>query len=258
MTAAPIRTVPPHTVPVYTVEQVRIAESPLLAAGQPLMARAAAALADVVRATYAEGHEAVAPETGMPRAVPTTHAKHLLVLAGSGDNGGDALFAAAHLADEVDVDVLTVGVRVHEDGLAAALGAGARRVELPAVREAATDYGLILDAILGIGAVDPALRGNAREAVEALLPAVRAGHSRVIAVDLPSGLQPDTGAAGDAVLPASVTVTFGAVKAGLVRGRGPELAGELVLADIGLGSELEGFQPVGAASVSRIVTAPAG
>lgn len=258
MTPASINTVPPHAVPVYTVDQVRIAESPLLAAGQPLMARAAVALAEVVRGEYEDGHETVASEAEPPRALPTTHARHLLVLAGSGDNGGDALYAAAHLADEVDVDVLAVGVRVHEAGLAAALGAGARRVEMPAVREAATDYDLILDGILGLGAVDPALRGNAREAVEALLPAVRAGRSRVIAVDLPSGLQPDTGAAGDAVLPASVTVTFGAVKAGLVRGRGPELAGELVLADIGLGSELEGFRPVGEASVSRIVTAPAG
>ena len=46
----------------------------------------------------------------------------------------------------------------------------------------------------------------------------------MIAVDLPSGLHPDTGlTADDVVLPAAVTVTFGAVKAGLVRGRGPSL-----------------------------------
>lgn len=244
-------------VPVYTAEQVRIAESPLLAAGQPLMARAATALAEVVRGTFEDGR-GVVPETEPSRALPTSHAKHLLVLAGSGDNGGDALYAAALLAEDFDVDVLTVGVRVHESGLAAALAAGARRVEMPAVREASGDYALILDGILGLGAVDPALRGSAREAVEALLPAVRAGRSQVIAVDLPSGLQPDTGDAGDVVLPASVTVTFGAVKAGLVRRRGPELAGELILADIGLAAELEGFRPVAEASVSRIVAVRAG
>ena len=61
--------------------------------------------------------------------------------------------------------------------------------------------------------------------VEALLPAVRAGRPRVIAVDLPSGLHPDDGTSDDVVLPASVTVTFGAVKAGLVAGSGAELAG---------------------------------
>ncbi|NLP85920.1 NAD(P)H-hydrate epimerase [Microbacterium sp. CFH 90308] len=241
-------------VPVFTAEQVRIAEAPLLAAEQPLMARAAAALADVVRRMFQDGQGDSDAPAGAPQPIATAHARHLLVLAGSGNNGGDALYAAAHLAEEVDVDVLTVGVRVHEAGLASALGAGARRVEIPAVREAAGDYDLILDGILGIGATDLDLRGSAREAVEALLPAVRAGRSRVIAVDLPSGLHPDTGDSGSHVLPASVTVTFGAVKAGLVTGRGPELAGELVLADIGLGPELDGFVPVGEASVSRVVT----
>ena len=246
------------TVPVYTAEQVRIAESPLLAAGQPLMARAAVALAAVVRESWERGKETIAPEAEPPRALPTSHAKHVLVLAGSGDNGGDALYAAALLADEIDVDVLTVGARVHERGLAAALGAGARRVELPAVRECSDDYALILDGILGIGVGEPALRGNARVAVEAVLPAVESGRSHVFAVDVPSGLHPDTGDASDPVLPASATVTFGAVKAGLVRGRGPELAGELVLADIGLIPELHGFQPVGEASVARVVTPPVG
>jgi len=241
-------------VPVYTAEQVRVAESPLLAAEQPLMARAAALLAQVVRDAFRDAHDAVAADADPPRARPTTHARHVLVLAGSGNNGGDALYAAAHLAEEVDVDVLTVGARVHEQGLAMALGAGARRVEIPAVRDAPKAYDLILDGILGIGATDLDLRGNAREAVVALLPAVHAGRSRVIAVDLPSGMHPDTGETGEHVLPASVTVTFGAVKQGLVAGRGPDLAGELVLADIGLGPELEGFVPVGRATVSRVLT----
>ncbi|MCP2637164.1 NAD(P)H-hydrate epimerase [Microbacterium sp. HD4P20] len=240
-------------VPVFTAEQVRIAEAPLLAAEQPLMGRAAAALAEVVRGLSRDADE-VDGEVSSPHPIHTAHARHVLVLAGSGDNGGDALYAAAILADELDVDVLTVGVRVNETGLAAALGAGARRVEIPAVREAAEAYDIILDGILGIGTTDLELRGNAREAVDALLPAVRAGRSRVIAVDLPSGLHPDTGESGAHVLPASVTVTFGAVKAGLVTGRGPELAGELVLADIGLGPELEGFVPAGEASVARVVT----
>lgn len=83
------------TVPTYTAAQVRTAEAPLLAAGVPLMRRAAAALAEVI----AE-HE------------PTT----MLVLVGAGDNGGDALFAAATAAaDGVDVDLLRTAERVHED-----------------------------------------------------------------------------------------------------------------------------------------------
>jgi hypothetical protein len=83
---------------------------------------------------------------------------------------------------------------------------------------------------------------------------VRGGRLRCIAVDLPSGLHPDTGTADDVVLPASMTVTFGAVKAGLTSGRGPALAGEIVLVDIGLGAGgLDRQEAAGEASVSRIV-----
>jgi NAD(P)H-hydrate repair Nnr-like enzyme with NAD(P)H-hydrate epimerase domain len=142
---------------------------------------------------------------------------------------------------------------VHERGLATALAAGARRVEVPSMREACDSYELIVDGILGVGTTEPTLRGNAREAIQALLPAVRSGRSRVIAVDLPSGLHPETGEAGEVVLPASVTVTFGAVKPGLVRGHGPELAGEIVLGDIGLGPELQGFVPIDTADVARVI-----
>ena len=58
------------------------------------------------------------------------------------------------------------------------------------------------------------------------------------------------------MLPASVTVTFGAVKAGLVTGRGPELAGAIVLVDLGLGPGLAGEKPAGEASVAASAPAP--
>ncbi|WP_169582753.1 MULTISPECIES: NAD(P)H-hydrate epimerase [Microbacterium] len=225
-----------EVVPAYTADQVRAAERPLLEAGVPLMRRAASALAAIAREQV----------DGVSR---------VLVLAGSGDNGGDALYAAAELADDVPVDVLTVGSRVHEGAWEAAERAGARRVSIEDAVAEASGRVLVLDGILGIGVTaDPALRGPARDAVLRLRPLLR----HVIAVDLPSGLHPDSGGAGDAVLAASTTVTFGAVKAGLVTGRGPELAGEIVLVDIGLGPALAAQAPVGEASVSRIITAPGG
>ena len=82
---------------------------------------------------------------------------------------------------------------------------------------------------------------------------MRAGRSRVVAVDVPSGLQPDDGSSDGVVLPASVTVTFGAVKAGLVTGSGPELAGRIVLVDIGLGPGLAEADAAGQATVEAIV-----
>lgn len=249
-------------VPTYTADQVRAAELPLLEAGEPLMQRAAAALADVVRAEL--GH--LSPRVALSHALepvvrqrPDAPLPRALVLAGAGDNGGDALFAAAGITDAADVDVVIVADRFHEAGLAAAVGAGARRLDLAELCDVGGDYAVIVDGILGIGASrNPALRGPAREAVTTLLAMNSDGGPtpRVIAVDIPSGLHPDTGEADDAVLPASITVTFGAVKAGLATGRGPDLAGEIVLVDIGLGPGLASAAPAGEATVARIVTVP--
>jgi hydroxyethylthiazole kinase-like uncharacterized protein yjeF len=211
----------PVTVPTHTAEQVRAAEAALLRAGVPLMRRAAHALAEVI----AEQH-------------PT----RMLVLAGAGDNGGDALFAAAEVAaNGTEVDVLRTADRVHEATLAAATDGGAKVVQLDEVDAAA--YDLVVDGIVGIGARG-GLRGRAREVVAMLLPAT----PRVIAVDLPSGLDPDSGEAGVVVLPATTTVTFGAVKAGLTRGHGPALSGRVVLVRLGL----ELGDAVGEASVDEI------
>ena len=228
-------------VPAWTASQIREAERPLLEAGIPLMRRAASALAAVLEKELGD-----APR---PR---------VLILAGSGDNGGDAMFAAAEVVEHADVDILLVSPRFHEQAFATAVAAGARNVELTALRHPDPAYGLVVDGILGIGpSKDRALRGTAREAVALLLPAVRDGSARVVAVDLPSGLDPDSGAADEMVLPASLTVTFGGVKVGLTRGRGPELSGDVVLVDIGLGIEraVPAVPPAGEASISGVYRA---
>lgn len=219
--------------PAYSAIAVRAAEQPLLEAGEPLMARAAAATDACVRGLLEASADPAGP---------------ILVLAGSGNNGGDALFAAASLAASgLRVDLLLTSDHAHSEGLGAARRAGTRCVGLDDVRAGAPGYRVIVDGILGIGtSATPALRGIARAAVEALLPAVRSGAAdrpRVVAVDLPSGLHPDDGSADGAVLPADVTVTFGALKAGLLRGRGPEVAGEIRLVDLGLGPALARVRP---------------
>lgn len=203
--------------PAYTADQVRAAEAPLLAAGEPLMDRAAAALATIVGRVTPAG-------------------QRILVLVGGGDNGGDALLAGAALAgSDRAVDILTVADRIHERGAAAARAAGCRRVELAEAVAAAEagGYAVIVDGMLGIGARG-GLRGAAQETAAMLTGAVGRDHTPVIAVDLPSGLDPDTGEAGADVLPASTTVTFGAPKIGLARGRGAQLAGHVVLVELGL------------------------
>lgn len=164
------------------------------------------------------------------------HPTRLLLLVGAGDNGGDALYAGAELAAEgVTVVALPVSDRMHEGGSSAARDAGVRFV-MPA--DAAAETGLadvVVDGILGTGSRG-ALRGTAREVVAAVLAT---SPRFVVAVDLPSGIGTDDGSVDDpTVLTADLTVTFGAVKAGLLLEPGRRYAGEVELVDLGL--RLEG------------------
>ena len=225
----------------YAAADVRAAERPLLAAGVPLMARASAALADDVLEVLAA--------RGRRRG-------RVLVLAGSGGNGGDALYAGALLAAAgCRVAVAPLGRRVLAPALAAARRSGAE--VLPpdastgrvAALGAASD--VVLDGLLGIGATG-GLRAPTRQTVAALADAA-AGGPHVVAVDLPSGVDPDDGRVEGPVLAAGTTVTFGAMKAGLLLAP-PALVGRLRLVDLGLGPSLAGARPLATAAAGRPVT----
>lgn len=191
--------------PVHDVATIRAAEAELMARlpEGALMQRAATGLA-----------------TTTARLIQQTFGRlpgvRLAVVAGSGNNGGDALFAAAQLARRgVQVDVLATSGTLHSEGLRAAGG----RVREPRRAD------VVLDAVVGIGGTGP-LRPEAaaiRDAVDAEL---------TIAVDLPSGLQPDTGDVPGEVWRADHTVTFGTLKPGVVLR--PDVCGPVHLVDIGL------------------------
>jgi NAD(P)H-hydrate epimerase len=220
----------------YSAEQIRAAEAPHLANHEPLMARAAAGLAAETRRVLAERRR-----DGLQRSVRAC----ALVLAGPGNNGGDALFAAADLAAKgVDVLVLPVLDRTHEEGMAAALSAGGRVVSMDEAVDSAAHADVILDGILGIGS-SGALQGNARNVVRGLLPLLAGPEAAtVVAVDIPSGVSADDGSVADrVVLPADVTVTFGGVKAGLLLAPGKDLAGDVRLIEIGIERQLAKVRP---------------
>ena len=174
----------------------------------------------------------------------SVYGARVLLLVGSGDNGGDTLYAGARLAARgAQVRALLLQPeRVHLAGLAALRAAGGFTVtELPDRAD------LVLDGIVGIGATG-GLRPNAAESV-ARLPELGA---TVVAVDVPSGVAVDTGdVPGDAVT-VDVTVTFGCLKPAHVVGPAAARAGQIDLVDIGL--ELRADPAVRVAGASDVAS----
>jgi ADP-dependent NAD(P)H-hydrate dehydratase / NAD(P)H-hydrate epimerase len=211
----------------YQVAAVRSAERALmdLLPDGTLMGRAAAGLASVCGSLLARypGH---------------VYGARVVVLAGSGDNGGDALYAGALLARRgAAVTAITPGPKAHAGGTAELRAAGGRVTGAPA-GDLIARADLIVDGLLGIGG-----RGGLREPFAGLAAAAdqaRAGDAAVVAVDLPSGIDADTGAVGGPAVQADVTVTFGAIKPGLLIDPGAGHAGTVELIDIGLGPHLAG------------------
>jgi Predicted sugar kinase len=115
--------------------------------------------------------------------------------------------------------------RAHPGGLAALRQSGGRLVA--ATADSLADADLVVDGIVGIGG-QGALRPPAAELAQA------AREMLTVAVDVPSGVAADTGAVGGEAVHADVTVTFGALKPGLLVGDGAASAGEVRLVDIGL------------------------
>ncbi len=206
----------------HEVAKVRAAERALMArlpAGT-LMGRAAAGLASVCAALL--GH---------------TYGSRVVILAGSGDNGGDALHAGALLARRGAIVVaIAAGSRTHEAGTSALRDASGRVIGpadplVPAVMRAAD---LIIDGMLGIGG-----RGGLREPYAALAAQARDVRGIVVAADLPSGVDADTGVVDGPAVRAQATVTFGTWKPGLLVDPGATHAGVVELVDIGLGPYLD-------------------
>jgi ADP-dependent NAD(P)H-hydrate dehydratase / NAD(P)H-hydrate epimerase len=239
----------------HSVDVVRTAERALMARvpDGTLMQRAAAGLA----ATCAQ-------------LLGGCYGARVVVLAGSGDNGGDALYAGARLASRgAAVVAIAAGSQLHAGGAAelrdrggrvlAATGdappaqsadaepeagpapgqsaSGAATPPIAADAAAAiTAADLVVDGLTGIGG-----RGGLREpaaSLAGLVARARSDGALVVAVDLPSGIDADTGEVSGTAVAADVTVTFGTLKPGLLVDPGASHAGTVQLIDIGLGPYL--------------------
>lgn len=197
------------------------AQSELLLPGELLMENAGRAVAEAALA--------LARERRCGRAV---------VAAGPGNNGGDGFVAARHLLGRLPVEVLVLGDPERIAGDAARNLERCRRLAISiraldaaaplAAALAGAPPALAIDALFGTGLARP-LDGLARAAVEAL----NAAAVPVVAVDLPSGLDCDTGEILGAAVRADVTVTFVAEKVGFALAAGPAHCGRVLKAPIG-------------------------
>jgi len=209
---------------VLTAAEIRSAEE-LATAGtgvtlMSLMAAAGNALAEVVAERVPAGE--------------------IVIVAGPGNNGGDGWIAAAVLhAAQRTVRVISLVAPEVLSGDAGAASTLAIEAGVPWTQAGSpgdadlTAAAGIVDAILGIGATGP-LRPGVASWVEAL----NASDATLICADIPTGVDADTGGVEAVAVQADVTVTFGAVKRGLVTYPGASYVGDLVLADVGIPPEL--------------------
>ncbi len=216
----------------HTVEQVRAAEAELLATlpDGALMQRAAAGLAYAVLDLLG-----------------SAYGRRVLLLVGSGDNGGDALYAGVLLARRgCAVEAWLLSERVHEDGLSAFRSAGG--VVCPSASPATrsgTRPDVVVDGIVGIGG-RPGLTPEAVAAL-ALVEGVP-----MVAVDVPSGVDVDSGVLDGPHVSADVTVTFGTHKVAHLVHPAAGACGAVQLIDIGLAlpaAAVEALQPTDVAAL---------
>ncbi|ENY73894.1 bifunctional ADP-dependent NAD(P)H-hydrate dehydratase/NAD(P)H-hydrate epimerase [Aeromonas diversa] len=209
----------------WRAEQIRQAEAELASAAglslYTLMERAGSALLAVIQRNWPE-------------------ARRILICCGPGNNGGDG-YVLARLLRERGLFVQLVATREParlkgDAGRAAGAWLAAGGVALESVSGIDTPD-LLVDALLGTGLAHQVEGAEAH--LIGMINRWRAAGVPVLAVDLPSGLQADTGCVLGCVVQASYTLTFIGLKQGLLTGRAPELVGKLGVARLGI--DIEGW-----------------
>ncbi len=213
-----------------------------------MMERAGSAVAEAMRARLAAA---------------ATRENRILVLVGPGNNGGDGLVCARRLADGGAPVALYFWKRAMQPDDAnlqecikrdLPIARAEEDKDFAALKALLAENDVIVDALLGTGVARP-IEGLLKELLgvvkascerqrksdlQELIPSLaiaRPPAPLVVAVDLPSGLNPDTGALDPASVPADLTVTFAFPKVGQLLPPGADAVGDLVVADIGIPAE---------------------
>lgn len=160
--------------------------------------------------------------------------KRVAIFCGTGNNGGDGFVVARYLAKkEAEVKVYVVGRKARIKGDAKVnlerIGLGTREIDSPVD----LDVDLVIDAIFGIG-----LKGKVKQPARGIIAGLNKNNAPIISVDVPSGLDADTGEVLGKAIKATKTVTMQFPKKGFCINQGPEHVGEVVAVDIGIPEEL--------------------
>jgi NAD(P)H-hydrate epimerase len=154
------------------------------------------------------------------------------IVCGRGNNGGDGLVVARLLRErglEADALLLFDADDLSTDARANLERTEARRIEAGTLPEALSGSAVVVDAILGTG-----FAGSPRAPLDAAIEAINAADAKVVAVDVPSGVDASTGAVGGACVRADLTVTFHGHKLGLWIAPGKAHAGRVEAVEIGI------------------------
>lgn len=169
--------------------------------------------------------------------------KKVTVFCGTGNNGGDGFVAARYLAEqgvEVSVNIIGDRSRIKGDpkinlGRLEKIGVNIREIlrfaqDGPFIQRKNSQRGhLVIDAIFGIG-----LKGEVKEPVRSIIMDLNKQNIPILSVDVPSGLDADSGEVLSQAIKAKKTVTMQFAKKGFYKNKGPEFVGEIVVVDIGM------------------------
>ena len=162
--------------------------------------------------------------------------KQVCCLAGKGNNGGDGFVAARHLHNwGANITLVMASKREAMSAVSINQLAPLEKMHLPIVdyHTELTGFTLLIDALLGYSS-----KGNPREPVDEIITNANASRVPILAIDLPSGLDPTTGIPYHPCINASATITFALPKTGFLNPLARQYLGDLYLADVSIPREI--------------------
>ena len=176
---------------------------------------------------------------------PNLAGKKIISLCGTGNNGGDAMVASRHLSAQYGIEVTVVllgdmkNIKTEETTVNWSIIRKMKSIEIftgPDVLELAknkiSDSDIIIDGIFGTG-----IKGEIREPFSSAIDLINASNAYIVAVDIPSGLDPNYGTFHQKCVKANATVTFHRIKKGLTANK--DYTGKIHLEKIGIPIEAE-------------------